>query len=287
MPKTSACADATWVGLAKYAWYGYVLECTRCGIIYRSRQYWYGNSDPFACVHTQVLHVWPGEANAFQGTQNAAQKVLDGIQYITSTAQSISARPTRQIGSWVADQIAPSYWVPNSRITACRGCNQPFSETDVKHHCRACGDGFCDDCSSKKCEVPNKGWPDPVRVCDDCYEQRNEFRNLPLAERARYRDPDEDEDESNDDSDDPSDHVPGAGGMSGSPATQEILLPRKAAEVISSTIGNVASAIELPISESLINEDLVINISCPETKKNRLDQRQRSSRVLGGGQGHQ
>lgn len=31
IPKTSECNDPTWFGLAKYAWYGYVLECDRCG----------------------------------------------------------------------------------------------------------------------------------------------------------------------------------------------------------------------------------------------------------------
>lgn len=241
VPKTSACNEPTWLGLAKYAWFGYVLECTRCGIIYRSRQYWYGNSDPFSCVHTEILHIWPGESNMFQGTQNAAQKVIDGIQYITSTAQSISAKPTRQFGSWVADQIAPSYWVPNSRITQCRSCEERFGETDVKHHCRACGDGFCDKCSSNTCEVPHKGWPTPVRVCDDCYKRRSEFQNLPFAERNPY--PDEDDEDGSDDASESLSETPNA------VPTQEILLPRKAAEVISSTIGNVASAIEMPMSK--------------------------------------
>ena len=38
VPKTSSAKDNTWLGLAKYAWSGYVLECEKCGIIYRSRQ---------------------------------------------------------------------------------------------------------------------------------------------------------------------------------------------------------------------------------------------------------
>ncbi len=49
------------MGLAKYAWSGYVLECPNCGIIYRSRQYWYGNQDPEkSVVRTEIRHVWPG-----------------------------------------------------------------------------------------------------------------------------------------------------------------------------------------------------------------------------------
>jgi len=136
----------------------------------------------------------------------------------------------------MADQVAPSYWVPNSRITHCRLCEIKFEDTDYKHHCRACGDGFCDDCSSKRCQVPDKGWPDPVRVCDRCYDRRSEFKDLPL----RRRDDEEDEDYE--------DSVSSSEAYSEPVSTQEILLPRKAAEVISSTLGNVASAMEVPIS---------------------------------------
>lgn len=39
----------------------YVLECEKCGIIYRSRQYWYGNESPAgSVVREQYQHVWPG-----------------------------------------------------------------------------------------------------------------------------------------------------------------------------------------------------------------------------------
>ena len=39
----------------------YVLECCNCGVIYKSRQYWYGNQDPEkSVVRTEIRHVWPG-----------------------------------------------------------------------------------------------------------------------------------------------------------------------------------------------------------------------------------
>ena len=34
------------MGVAKYVMAGYVLECRDCGVIYKSRQHWYGNRDP-------------------------------------------------------------------------------------------------------------------------------------------------------------------------------------------------------------------------------------------------
>ena len=35
MPKASSSKEGSIVGLAKYAWSGYVLECQKCGVIYR------------------------------------------------------------------------------------------------------------------------------------------------------------------------------------------------------------------------------------------------------------
>jgi len=50
------------------------------------------------------------------GSQNAAQKVLDGVTYISEAVAYVGSPPTRVISSWVADQIAPKYWRPNHDI---------------------------------------------------------------------------------------------------------------------------------------------------------------------------
>ncbi|XP_075586429.1 zinc finger FYVE domain-containing protein 1 isoform X3 [Dermatophagoides farinae] len=173
-------SDSTWVGLAKYAWAGFVLECRLCGIIYRSRQYWYGNKEPteLTVVHKEILHVWEDEP--FPGTQcgqqNSAQKVVDSVNYLSETVTNISAKPSKMIGSWVADQINPSYWVPNARIQHCGKCEKEFEPLEKKHHCRRCGGGFCAECSSKYQPVPERGWGDqPVRVCDICFEKGQRY----------------------------------------------------------------------------------------------------------------
>ncbi|XP_076243838.1 zinc finger FYVE domain-containing protein 1 [Calliopsis andreniformis] len=163
--------DNSWYGLVKYAWSGDVIECPHCGEIYRSRQYWYGNKDPedFA-VRTEITHVW-NMANHSVTSQNTAQKVIDGVSYITEAVTNISLQPTKVITAWVADQVAPSYWKPNNEIKYCHKCKTPFGPTDTKHHCRACGEGFCSQCSSKTKCVPSRNWHTPVRVCDICYSK--------------------------------------------------------------------------------------------------------------------
>ena len=69
VPKASSAEESSWMGLATYAWSGSVLECRICGVIYRSRQHWYGNETPEASevVHSEISHIWPG-VRSLQGT---------------------------------------------------------------------------------------------------------------------------------------------------------------------------------------------------------------------------
>ncbi|CAG2203504.1 ZFYVE1 [Mytilus edulis] len=172
VPKTSESTDNVWMGLAKYVWTGEVLECPKCGVIYRSRERWYGNKNMEDIVSVEVRHVWPDGYKNLQGTSNAARKVIDSMQYIADSVTSVSQKPTKMISDWMTDQIAPDYWVPNSQITNCKKCQKEL-DNEQKHHCRACGEGFCDDCSSKKRLIPERGWNFLVRVCDDCYSLEN------------------------------------------------------------------------------------------------------------------
>lgn len=66
----------------------------------------------------------------------------------------------------------------------CHKCHAVFQDNDTKHHCRACGEGFCDRCSSKAAPVPERGWGlAPVRVCDGCFEQRAAYAGMRPALR--------------------------------------------------------------------------------------------------------
>ncbi|XP_061781318.1 zinc finger FYVE domain-containing protein 1 isoform X1 [Nerophis lumbriciformis] len=181
VPKTSASSDNPWFGLAKFAWSGYVLECASCGVIYRSRQYWIWNQDPESSVNqdpessvvrSEVKHVWEGSDTFLTNHQNAAQRVLDGMNYVIQSVSEYSTGPTKTVTAWLTDQVAPLYWRPNTEIRACHGCHKVFEEAERKHHCRSCGEGFCHLCSSYRIPVPEKGWgSSPVRVCMACYQQ--------------------------------------------------------------------------------------------------------------------
>ncbi|XP_013867787.1 zinc finger FYVE domain-containing protein 1 [Austrofundulus limnaeus] len=216
VPKTSASSDSPWIGLARFAWSGYVIECPNCGVIYRSRQYWYGNQDPVdTVVRTEIHHIWPGAGGFLKDNSNAAQRLLDGVNLVAQSVSELSVKPAKAVTSWLTDQIAPAYWKPNSLILMCHKCHTVFQDNDTKHHCRACGEGFCDGCSSKAAPVPERGWgPAPVRVCDGCFEQRASYAEILASDL-------EDEEGST--------------------------LARKVGEAVTNTIGVVVTAIDIPL----------------------------------------
>lgn len=51
---------------------------------------------------------------------NAAQRLLDGVRYLSQTVTELSVKPAKAVTSWLTDQIAPAYWKPNSLIVVLR-----------------------------------------------------------------------------------------------------------------------------------------------------------------------
>lgn len=69
-----------------------------------------------------------------QSAQNAAQRMVDSMSYLSETVSTISAKPTKMMSDWIADRIAPPYWVPNARLQHCGKCEKEFADVDSKHH---------------------------------------------------------------------------------------------------------------------------------------------------------
>lgn len=78
---------------------------------------------------------------------------------------------------FIAD-IAPA-WVNGD---VCHRCRVSFGVMQRKHHCRACGQVFCGQCSSKTCTLPKFGFEKEVRVCEACYEHVNKPSTAQIKE---------------------------------------------------------------------------------------------------------
>jgi len=87
----------------------------------------------------------------------------------------------------------------------CPDCGCLFTLSKRRHHCRLCGDIFCDACSSHRVELPLPGneFEKPVRVCDDCnrdVEQGNFFSMRRYLTPLTLYNPDTPDDDDNENS---------------------------------------------------------------------------------------
>ncbi|KAL5995684.1 hypothetical protein ACLOJK_041801 [Asimina triloba] len=58
--------------------------------------------------------------------------------------------------------------VPDEAVTKCTSCGTDFGAFVRKHHCRNCGDIFCDKCTYGRIALTADENAQPVRVCDRC-----------------------------------------------------------------------------------------------------------------------
>ncbi|XP_039753795.1 hepatocyte growth factor-regulated tyrosine kinase substrate isoform X2 [Pararge aegeria] len=75
--------------------------------------------------------------------------------------------PLKESDAMFAADIAPEW----AQGEVCHRCRVAFSLIMRKHHCRACGQVFCQQCSSKTSTLPKFGIEKEVRVCDACFDK--------------------------------------------------------------------------------------------------------------------
>jgi len=59
-------------------------------------------------------------------------------------------------------------WIPDREAQTCAKCDELFTVTNRRHHCRSCGKVFCSACCKEKYYLYRLGYKDPVRVCKNC-----------------------------------------------------------------------------------------------------------------------
>ena len=109
-------------------------------------------------------------------TETSASESKVTARYVSEVVQSAVGVVTGAIEyprSIVVESARPVYWVPDADIKYCHKCKLEFSVKDSRHHCRACGQGFCEKCSGQQRPVPSRGWDYPVRVCDSCAKRKD------------------------------------------------------------------------------------------------------------------
>ncbi|OQR91477.1 myotubularin [Thraustotheca clavata] len=99
-----------------------------------------------------------------------------------SPAESIRQELLNEVSRITQKSVA---WVPDSLADKCYQCNTLFSLVLRRHHCRRCGNIFCDACSLSRMPLVSAGFFTPVRVCDKCCEAAKRSHRHMLNERRR------------------------------------------------------------------------------------------------------
>eukprot|EP00794_Sanderia_malayensis_P006120 gene6120-6824_t len=101
--------------------------------------------------------------------QNAIDDVSKKIITFTSKLEHTD-KPASPTGlNHELGRIAPR-WVPDDRATMCSICCRRFTTYNRRHHCRACGEIVCKDCSSFEAPLYYLDL-EAARVCEKCYHE--------------------------------------------------------------------------------------------------------------------
>ncbi|XP_029333893.1 WD repeat and FYVE domain-containing protein 3 isoform X4 [Mus caroli] len=101
----------------------------------------------------------PAEVTAL-GVSKDHSRILVGDSRGRVFSWSVSDQPGRS---------AADHWVKDEGGDSCSGCSVRFSLTERRHHCRNCGQLFCQKCSRFQSEIKRLKISSPVRVCQNCY----------------------------------------------------------------------------------------------------------------------
>lgn len=105
--------------------------------------------------------------------QYLIKNVTDIGEHFKSATGSTTVSSFKSTQSGRVIPGACGIWAPDSIATHCASCRRDFNLTRRKHHCRSCGEIFCNTCSEHTLPVQlndDGQLGKPVRVCSACFE---------------------------------------------------------------------------------------------------------------------
>ncbi|CAK5112902.1 unnamed protein product [Meloidogyne enterolobii] len=131
-------------------------------------------SNPQANVRTKILELIQCWTSAFKGISE--YKIVEDTHSLLKM-NGFEFPPIDEAKAMFLAESAPD-WAEGDN---CYRCRVEFGVFTRKHHCRACGQIFCDKCSNKQMLLPQFGIEKKVRVCEACFDKKT-VQQQPKAE---------------------------------------------------------------------------------------------------------
>uniref|UniRef100_V5ESH1 Vacuolar protein sorting-associated protein 27 n=1 Tax=Kalmanozyma brasiliensis (strain GHG001) TaxID=1365824 RepID=V5ESH1_KALBG len=90
--------------------------------------------------------------------------------------------PNAAASAALVETLTAPEWVDGD---VCMRCRTGFTTFNRKHHCRNCGNVFCQQCSSHNMALPWFGIGQDVRVCDGCFARKGPPKNAAKLSRSK------------------------------------------------------------------------------------------------------
>nr|XP_043606663.1 protein FREE1-like isoform X2 [Erigeron canadensis] len=94
-------------------------------------------------------------------------KEMDGLANSEQVAEKKKVFPDWKILMKPGNE-EKDHWVPDEASVKCTSCSTYFGAFVRRHHCRNCGDIFCDKCTQGRIALTAEEQAPQVRVCDQC-----------------------------------------------------------------------------------------------------------------------
>ncbi|SJX64109.1 related to VPS27-vacuolar protein sorting-associated protein [Sporisorium reilianum f. sp. reilianum] len=126
-----------------------------------------------------------------QNWSQIAQAKPAHMSYITDIYKQLKADshfdfppldPNAAASAALVETLTAPEWVDGE---VCMRCRTAFTTFNRKHHCRNCGNVFCQQCSSHNMALPWFGIGQDVRVCDGCHARKGPPKNAVKLSRSK------------------------------------------------------------------------------------------------------
>eukprot|EP00250_Pteridium_aquilinum_P032857 c4813_g1_i1 orf=266-2470(-) len=116
-----------------------------------------------ACVQFSEMVGKDGTLDSSKASNDADKNVDVGLEKKKPNFVNWVSLRNRQAGP-----EEKQHWVPDEAVSKCSACSNDFGAFLRRHHCRNCGDVFCDKCTHGRTALTAEEDAPIVRVCDRC-----------------------------------------------------------------------------------------------------------------------